>query len=356
MSVSSLPCELVVLIIQHACDNGEAVSMSLVSRQFQYLTESILYRHLSISSSQVLKLLVRSLSSRPHLAQHVRSLAIYTGRVPFDVAYRLARLLMPYQERLMRLQVRFPASDLVPALYFLEALNPAHFEWITSPTWMIRPGELFQRFLTKWTRLKTLRLGNFFLDSVLASSIAALPQITHLTLLGQSNKNLEVESVRTLLEGIPRLTVLEVGDCPLRRRVIIETELGIERAAGGVKCEYADGEDEVPRRQPGRLLLSRAYSHPVALSAPLASLSEWSNDGNGSRRAIPESPLEDHVLSPNSAPTQELLSLGPDYDHEHNPSRLDMHTMKRFVSESDFNHYHHREWHRRRVHILRWVT
>ncbi|KAK0552404.1 hypothetical protein OC846_002911 [Tilletia horrida] len=232
MSLSDLPNEVLDNICRYACTNGSGAALALASKRCREVAEARLYRHISIDSSFSLKLLVRSLTWRPELARHVRSLALYPASVPFDHACKLARLLLPYQHLFTSLQVRFPASDLPLALEFLETLNPTEFEWITSPTWMIRPGKLFQRFLTKWTRLKKLRLGNFFIDSVLAQSIASLPQITHLTLLGQSNKNLESESVRTLLEGVPSLTLLEVGDCPVRRRNIIEAELGIERDRG----------------------------------------------------------------------------------------------------------------------------
>ncbi|KAE8234380.1 hypothetical protein CF326_g582 [Tilletia indica] len=364
-----LPAELISLIIQHACDNGDGVSVSQVSRQFWHLAESILYRRPTISSSQTLKLLVRSLSARPQLARHVTSLAIYTARVPFDVACRLATLLKPFQDRLIRLQVRFPASDLPLALDFLEALNPVRFEWITSPTWMIRPGNLFQRFLTKWTRLKYLTLGNFFLDSVLASSIAALPQITCLTLLGHSNKNLEVESVRTLLEGIPRLKLLEIGDCPLRRRVIIESELGIERSADdGNRCtredDYKNSVSQGHPRQPVRLLLSRAHSLPVHSSLLLPESSTISHDGStlqnerdNSRVVASDPPLAppgSSVLAVSSAPAQQPASLSITHDHNQNMNRFNMYALKRFVSDTDV-HHDQLAWHQRRVHTLRWL-
>ncbi|KAK0539706.1 hypothetical protein OC835_001034 [Tilletia horrida] len=295
---SALPNELVSLVLTHACANGDGPALSTVSPRLHTLTDRALYRHLELSSSHALKLLVRSLSARPALAQHVRSLALYTGRVPFEVAQVLARILAPYQDRLMHLCVRFPASDLPLALDFLEALNPTHFEWITSPTWMIRPGKLFQRFLTKWTRLRSLRLGNFFLDAVLAESIASLPQITHLTLLGQSNKNLEPDSIRTLLEGIPKLVLLEVGDCPLRRRVIVEAELGTGTGAMSNKSEPTSLGESLP---------------PFANSSPMyrpsdGPLADAPYDRLPYSASPPSSPASDSTPSLSSSPSASSAS------------------------------------------------
>ncbi|KAL9938594.1 hypothetical protein V8E36_002313 [Tilletia maclaganii] len=388
---AELPNEIVSLILDHVCANGDGPAISQVNQHLHELTERALYTHLTIPSSHALKLLVRTLSVHPHLARHVRSLALYTSRVPFDVAHKLARLLGPYQDRLELLQVRFPASDLPLALDFLESLSPQHFEWITSPTWMIRPGNLFQRFLTKWTRLRTLRLGNFYLDSVLAQSIASLPHITRLTLLGQSNKNLEPDALRTLLEGTPLLRLLEVGDCPLRRRVIVEAELGIARAGCGVAGAGAleglvtaglGGEHQQQQHQyglagfiqhqhplpvlaapPSRLILPLEVPDHDApnVSSPPSTALPFGNNILGPTAAPPQWLLRPSSSSPTASPTEALLlpAKGTDVDSILFGHKAHMLAADLTASSHYYNYGQQQDpyaWHRRRSEVLRWVS
>ncbi|KAL9932817.1 hypothetical protein V8E36_008516 [Tilletia maclaganii] len=66
-----------------------------VYHRLHELTDRALYTDLTLTTSHAFKLFVRTFAAQPTLARHVRSLAIYTSRGPFDSAHKLARLLVP---------------------------------------------------------------------------------------------------------------------------------------------------------------------------------------------------------------------------------------------------------------------
>lgn len=102
---------------------------------------------------------------------------------------------------------------------------------ITSPCWLIRPSDLFTRFLSHWPRLNFLKLGNFMFDMTFAHSITSISTLSTLTLLGSSNKNIDPQVLQLLLNHpilSRRLRLLELGDVPLLKRREIEDSLNNE--------------------------------------------------------------------------------------------------------------------------------
>lgn len=102
---------------------------------------------------------------------------------------------------------------------------------ITSPCWLIRPSDLFTRFLSQWPRLAFLKLGNFMFDMTFAHSITSISTLSTLTLLGSSNKNIDPQVLQLLLNHpilSRRLRLLELGDVPLLKRKEIEDSFNNE--------------------------------------------------------------------------------------------------------------------------------
>lgn len=221
-----------------------------VSSLFHQLGLPHLYRKVTLTSRHALSCFLRTLKTHPEYSRYVCALEVYSARINWNEAIMMARMIDRAQtshaeketlsgsasaslssQRVKTLRVRFPADDIAQALDFFRHFAPEHFEWITQPCWLLRPGELFMRYLVaNWSKsLRTLRLGNFDYDAAsFAPAISSLPGLTQLTLMGSSNRQLDPDTVRTILgtgETATSLRWLWISDCPQRRRTLLEAEL-----------------------------------------------------------------------------------------------------------------------------------
>lgn len=249
--LTSLPRELQAKILGHAIDTPTSSQLQVlqVSSVFHQWGLAYLYRRVTLTSRHALSCFLRTLKQHPEYSRYVRVLEVYSARINWNEAIMMARIIdraqspadrsgphtssLPIRERVKVLRVRFPADDINQALDFFCHFEPEQFEWITQPCWLLRPGELFMRFLiATWSQtLHTLRLGNFDYDAAsFARSITALPALSQLTLMGTSNRLLDPDTVRTILgtgETATHLRWLLIADCPQRRRTILERDLGV---------------------------------------------------------------------------------------------------------------------------------
>ncbi len=262
-----LPDELQSLVIAFALAHvhnsrasGSVADVLCANSFFRRTGVRHLYQHLTLTSRLSLSCALSTLEAHPHYAQYIRALDVYSARIDWKQAMRLARLVSRVQtsagegqqpwSRVRSLRVRFPGEAVAEAVEFFAHFQPHHLEWITQSCWLLAPHHSFLRALTPvdagraaWSsRLVSLRLGNFCYDVATARMLSELPNLASLTLLGGANKTLQPQTLRTLLTtGNTRvnLRTLRVADCPMRRRNLIELELGVSVPT----CSAADNDD-----------------------------------------------------------------------------------------------------------------
>ncbi len=260
---SCLPDELQSLVIafalahaQNSTASGSVADVLCANSFFRRTGVRHLYEHLTLTSRLSLSCALSTLEAHPHYAQYIRALDVYSARIDWKQAMRLARLVSRVQtsagggqpsSRVRSLRVRFPGDAVAEAVEFFTHFQPHHLEWITQSCWLLAPHHSFLRALmpadagvAAWSsRLVSLRLGNFCYDVATARMLSSLPNLASLTLLGGANKSLQPQTLSMLLTtGNTRvnLTRLRVGDCPMRRRNLIELELGVSVPT----CSIAD--------------------------------------------------------------------------------------------------------------------
>ncbi|PWY99773.1 hypothetical protein BCV70DRAFT_200685 [Testicularia cyperi] len=266
--LTSLPPELQSLVLRHALESTEPSSLNVlvVCKTFLQLGLPHLYRRVTLASRHSLSCFVRTLKQQPQHARYIRALEVYSARLHWNDAVTMARIIDRVQSqshddhtvsdespaagaasaKVSVLRVRFPASEIVEALDFFQHFSPTSFEWITQPCWLLRPGEVFMRFLNQWsTTLQSLTLGNFEYDETFARGLCRMPHLRELKLLGSCNKMLSPQTLRILLaSGQTRHTLrwLYIGDCPLRRRSRLELDLGTAIPT----YEHGEGAQKIP--------------------------------------------------------------------------------------------------------------
>lgn len=240
--VLQLPTEIMQEIVNLTVDQGTGNEMINSSRYFHSLAIPRFYRSIDLRTAKSVAILNNTLERRPELGSYIRELSFGAHRLPWDEVRRLADLLGEKNRlNIKLLKIKIPASDLPLALPILKLFSPKYFEWSTSPCWQMRPANLFVEIFAGWNRLEKLTLENFRFDETLSVCVDESPILQHLSLKGRGSEHLPVEVLSTLMNvnkrgsafvsfdleivDTKRRLPIEIADCSLEKRSILEQEL-----------------------------------------------------------------------------------------------------------------------------------